>query len=122
MNAKTLIDNLHRRGVRLRIDGEVLRWFAPVGVVTEADLSALRERKAEVLAILREEQSDRIEERAAILQFDAYLSRRETQTSRMTAWGLGCVKTLETPAFSPNLSNPKNSKLAKPLNSLNSDF
>ena len=79
MNAKTLIDNLHRRGVRLRIDGEVLRWFAPVGVVTEADLSALRERKAEVLAILREEQSDRIEERAAILQFDAYLSRREAE-------------------------------------------
>ena len=77
MNAETLIDSLHRRGVRFRIDGERLRWFAPVGVVTEVDLSALREHKAEVLAIIREEQFDRTEERAAIPQFDAYLSRRE---------------------------------------------
>jgi len=79
MNVETLIDGLHRRGVRLRIDGEVLRWFGPVGVMTEADLSALREHKAEVLAILREEQRDGIEERAAIIQFDAYLSRREAE-------------------------------------------
>ncbi len=79
MTEQALIDGLHRRGVRLRIDGNRLRWFAPVGVVTEADLSALRKHKAEVLAILRAEQSDRIEERAAILQFDAYLSRREAE-------------------------------------------
>lgn len=49
MNAKTLIDNLHRRGVRLRIDGEGLRWFGPVGVMTETDLSTLRRHKAEAL-------------------------------------------------------------------------
>ncbi len=79
MKVSALIDGLHRRGVRLRIDGERVRWFAPVGVVTEADLNALRDHKAEVLAILREEQSDRIEERAAVLQFDAYLSRREAE-------------------------------------------
>ncbi len=41
--------------------------------------SALREHKAEVLTILREAETDRIEERAAILQFDAYLSRREAE-------------------------------------------
>ena len=79
MSVETLVNDLHRRGVRLRIDGKVLRWFGPVGVMTEADLSALREHKAEVLAILREKQSNRIEERAAILQFDAYLSRREAE-------------------------------------------
>ncbi len=79
MNVETLIDGLHRRGVRLRFDGDRLRWFAPVGIVTEADLAALREHKAEVLAILREEERDRIEECAAILQFDAYLSRREAE-------------------------------------------
>ncbi len=79
MTEEALLDGLHRRGVRFRIDGERLRWFAPVGVVTEADLSALHEHKAEVLAILREEERDRIEERAAILQFDAYLSRREAE-------------------------------------------
>ena len=79
MNAQAILDSLHRRGVRLRVNGDRLRWFAPVGVVTEADLSALRQHKAEALAIIREEQSDRIEERAAILQFDAYLSRRQAE-------------------------------------------
>jgi hypothetical protein len=79
MNVETLINGLHRRGVRLRFDGDRLHWFAPVGVVTEADLSALREHKAEAMAILREEEADRIEERAAIIQFDAYLPRREAE-------------------------------------------
>ncbi len=79
MNVSALLDGLHRRGVRLHINGERLRWFAPVGVMTEADLSALRDHKAEVLAIIREEESDRIEERAAIIQFDAYYSRREAE-------------------------------------------
>ena len=79
MSVSTILDDLHKRGVRFRIDGERLRWFAPVGVVTEADLSALRDHKPEVLAIIREEESDRIEERAAIIQFDAYYSRREAE-------------------------------------------
>ena len=79
MNAQAILDSLHRRGVRLRVNGDKLCWRAPVGVVTEADLSALRQHKAEALAIIREEQSDRIEERAAILQFDAYLSRRQAE-------------------------------------------
>ena len=79
MSAAALLDGLHRRGVRLHIDGDRLRWFAPVGIVTEADLAALREHKAEGLTILREAETDRIEERAAILQFDAYLSQREAE-------------------------------------------
>ena len=79
MNVETLIDDLHRRGVRLHINGDRLRWFAPVGVVTEADLSALRQYKANVLAIIREQDADQIEERSAIIQFDAYFSRREAE-------------------------------------------
>ncbi len=79
MTEEALLDGLHRRGVRFRIDGERLRWFAPIGVVTEADLSALRDHKAEVLAIIREQDADRIDERAAIIQFDAYFSRREAE-------------------------------------------
>ncbi len=79
MNAQTILEGLHRRGVRFSVNGDKLRTRGPVGVVTQDDLSALREHKAEVLAILREEESDRIEERAAILQFDAYLSRREAE-------------------------------------------
>ncbi len=71
MSVETLIDELRRRGVRLHVNGDRLRWFAPMGVVTEADLSALRQHKAEVLAILREAESDRIEERSATQEFDA---------------------------------------------------
>ncbi len=72
MNASAILDNLHRRGVSLRADGDMIRWQAPTGVMTEADLSALRHSKPEVLSIIREE-------RAAIIQFDAYLSRREAE-------------------------------------------
>lgn len=79
MNVPAIIDRLHVRGVRLYADGDRLRWQAPTGVMTDADLSALREYKADVLAILREAEADRIEERAAILQFDAHLSRREAE-------------------------------------------
>ena len=79
MNASAILDGLHRRGVRFSVDGDLIRWQAPTGVMTEADLTALREHKAEVLAIIREEESDRIEERAAIIQFDAYFSRREAE-------------------------------------------
>ena len=79
MSAAAILDSLHRRGVRFRISGDTIRWCAPVGVMTEADLSALRDHKSDVLAILRDEQSDRIEERASILQFDAYFSRQEAE-------------------------------------------
>jgi len=79
MNASAILNNLHRRGVSLRADGDMIRWQAPTGVMTEADLSALRDSKAEALTILREQDADRIEERAAIIQFDAYFSRREAE-------------------------------------------
>ena len=79
MSAAAILDDLHRRGVRFRVNGDRLRWRAPEGVVTEADLSALRENKPEVLAIIREQDADGIEERAAIIEFDAYFSRREAE-------------------------------------------
>ena len=50
-----------------------------MGVVTEADLSALRQHKVEVLVILREAEADQIEERAAIIEFDPHYSRREAE-------------------------------------------
>lgn len=79
MEVQALLDRLYRRGVRLRLNGDRVRWFAPVGVVTEADLAELRQHKVEVLAFLREEERDRFEERAAILEFDAGLSRHEAE-------------------------------------------
>ncbi len=79
MDVRALLDRLHRRGVRLRANGDRLRWFAPVGVVTDGDLAELRRHKGEVLAILREDERDRIEERAAIIEFDGGLSRAEAE-------------------------------------------
>ena len=79
MSAEHLLDRLYRRGIRLRLNGDRVRWFAPAGVMTDADLAALRRHKPEVIAIIREEDRDRIEERAAILEFDARLSRREAE-------------------------------------------
>ena len=79
MSAAAILDDLHRRGVRFLVRGEKLRWRAPEGVVTEADLSALRQHKAEAMAIIREADADAFEERAGIIQFDAYLSRRDAE-------------------------------------------
>ncbi len=79
MNASAILDNLHRRGVQLRADGDLIRWQAPTGVMTETDLSALRHSKPEVLAIIREQDADRIEARSSIIEFDVYLSRREAE-------------------------------------------
>ena len=79
MTAQTVLDKLYRRGVRFRVDGDKLRTRGPVGAVTPSDLAALREHKAEAMAIVRDEESDRIEERAAIIEFDAYFSRREAE-------------------------------------------
>ena len=69
MSAQAILDDLHRRGVSFSVNGDKLRTRGPVGVVTEADLSALRKVKAEAMAIIRDEVADRIEERAAIIQF-----------------------------------------------------
>ena len=79
MSAQAILDDLHKRGVSFSVNGDKLRTRGPVGVVTETDLSALREVKAEAMAIIRDEESDRIEERAAIIQFDAFKSRREAE-------------------------------------------
>lgn len=79
MTTPTLLDRLHRRGVRFRIDGDRLRWRAPTGVMAEDDISDLREQKAEALAIIRDEQRDQIEERAAIMEFDGEMTREEAE-------------------------------------------
>ncbi len=72
MSAQTLLDGLQGRGASFRANGDWLRWRAPVGVMTEDDLSALREHKPELMAILRERGAE-------IIQFGVYLSRREAE-------------------------------------------
>jgi hypothetical protein len=52
MSARTLLDNLTRRGWELRADGSVLRWKAPRGDARPEDLAALAEHKCAILAQL----------------------------------------------------------------------
>ena len=67
MNVEALIDGLHRRGVRLCVNGEMLHWSAPKGNVTEVDLATLRKHKAELLAALAAPDPDGFEERAGLI-------------------------------------------------------
>ena len=98
MSAIDLIDRLSGRGIELVVDGDSLRWRAPAGIVTDDDIAILREHKAAIVAAHRpthptpaefdgwlDEQieiarrHDAFEERAAILEFDADLSRPEAE-------------------------------------------
>ena len=80
MNAAAILNDLHKRGVRFSTNGDLLQWQeTKAGVMTETDLSALRDHKADAMAIIREQEADQFEERCAIIQFDAYRSRRDAE-------------------------------------------
>ena len=79
MTTSTLRDRLHRLGVRFRIDGDRLRWRAPAGVMAETDISDLQEQKSAVLATLHDEKLDAYEERAAIMEYDGGMTRKEAE-------------------------------------------
>jgi len=50
--ATDFLTSLHQRGIALTLAGKSIRYRAPAGVVTERDRQALREHKAELLALL----------------------------------------------------------------------
>ncbi len=52
MSASTLLSSLRERGVVLSAAGSKLTFDAPAGELTAADRAALREHKAELLALL----------------------------------------------------------------------
>jgi hypothetical protein len=52
VSAAALMDGLIARGVRFAIDAEGLLVRAPVGVVTDAERTALTVHKAELIALL----------------------------------------------------------------------
>lgn len=56
MTAAALLADLRRRGVELRAEGDRLRWRAPRGAVTPADLARLRAAKAELLRALAQDE------------------------------------------------------------------
>jgi hypothetical protein len=73
MSAASLLLDLRRLGIRLEADGERLRYF-PRSALTPDLLDQLKAHKADLLALI-----ERFEERAAILEFDAGLIRREAE-------------------------------------------
>ncbi len=87
MNVPALVDDLHRRGVKLRAAGDRLRWRAPAGVISHADVAALRVHKATILSLLRPApdlwtQADWqvfFDERAGIAEIDGGFSRPEAE-------------------------------------------
>ena len=54
MSAASLVADLRRRGVELSAAGDRIRYRAPRGTLTEADLAAIRAHRDEVLAELRQ--------------------------------------------------------------------
>jgi len=52
----TLLQHLTRKGVRLRLDADTLRWQAPPGAVTSADLEWIRTMRHELIALLARRQ------------------------------------------------------------------
>ncbi len=73
MSVAEIMADLGRLGIRLKAEGERLR-FHPRSTVTPELLHRLRDHKADLLDAM-----ERIEERAAILEFDAGLSRDDAE-------------------------------------------
>lgn len=73
MSAAELVADLARRGIRLEAHGERLRYY-PRSALTPDLLDRLKAHKAELLASI-----ERFDERAAIMEFDAGLSRHEAE-------------------------------------------
>lgn len=74
----SLLDTLVERGISLWVEGERVRWRAPQGVVSEAELSEMRQRKDELREALAARPNDALDtfhERAAIAEHSGGLDR-----------------------------------------------
>jgi hypothetical protein len=74
MTPLALLAHLHGAGVTLWNDAETLRYRAPKGVMTAELLTRIRTHKEALLTLL-----ELYEERAAILEYCAGLSRAEAE-------------------------------------------
>ncbi len=87
MTASDLLGRLHHRGVQIHVEGDRLRWRAAVGVMSGADIAALRVHKKTILALLRpandgwsvDDWLAFYDKRAGIAEFDGGLSRLEAE-------------------------------------------
>jgi thioesterase domain-containing protein len=66
VNLQPFLAELHRRDVRLTVDGDRLRCKAPAGVLTAGLRDQLKERKSEILALLRSAQAVALQPQAVV--------------------------------------------------------
>src|SRR5215471_9410280 len=83
MTALALFHRLHACGVQLTpYPGGTLCYKAPKGTMTPALLDAMREHKADLIDLV-----EAFEERAAILEYDARLARKDAEWFAWQALG-----------------------------------
>ncbi len=51
-SAAVLLDDLRARGAKLVVDGDLLRWRAPKGALSSADVEAISANKGELIDLL----------------------------------------------------------------------
>lgn len=77
MTAARLLVTLYQRGVAFSItDANRIRWRAPAGVIGPAEIAELGAHRNALLDLL-----DAVEERAAIMEYDAGLTRAEAEAA-----------------------------------------
>lgn len=81
MTATQILDDLRGRAVALTSNGDRLKVDAPAGVLTDEDRQAIRDHKAELLALLRSGADENIEMHDSalfdvIVEIDFYDGRR----------------------------------------------
>jgi hypothetical protein len=59
MSAQMIIDSLWERDIAITLNGDRLKVDAPAGALTDEDRQAIRDHKAELLALLRAKPAER---------------------------------------------------------------
>src|SRR4051812_24861684 len=78
--AVKLLADFQAQGVGVRLEGGSVMVTAPKGAVTDAQVSILRQCKAEIVRLLEAaNDQDPFEERAAIIEYDGNLPRAEAE-------------------------------------------
>jgi hypothetical protein len=95
MQARKLIDEFAEAGVKLAAENGNLAFEGPRGVLTPERIEELRRHKAELLTALAPPDLDAFEERAAIIEYDAGLTRHDAETLAAQEQGFANVPSLQ---------------------------
>ena len=108
MGAVNLLRDLMAEGVEFETDGERIRWSNGGAQLTPERLAVLKDGKAEVLQFLISvPDTDAFEERAAIAEFDGWLSRSEAEELAVQCQGYNNVVAFRAALVAEEKSDPK---------------